>query len=480
MQSTKLFLPVLLFFVFQFQLSAQTNLVPNGGFEAAGTCPNYPGQINYATGWNNVNLVYNSFSVGTPDFFHACGTSSAGYSAQPPATFAGTCTPNTGSGFSALVMYNTGYADYREYMSTQLSCPMVSGGSYTVSFYLTNGTGVKSPYIIKNIGAYFSSSPLTQSGWGLINLTPQCEITAYSGTNSWVKYTFVITATANWNYITLGCFRPDASNGPMYNYSVPGGPNSAYANYYFDDIQVLGPPNSSLNLSTSTTSINCNGQSTGSASVSTTSTLSLTYNWQPGNISGQTINNVPAGTYTVSASSGTCDYNTQIITIPQPQPIVVSVDPLTICQGGQGPLTANVSGGTPGYSYYWSTGSNSSGIIVSPTVTTTYFLNIIDANGCFGSTAITVTVTNCSTGIHESQNVNSISFHPNPFTTVLSIDSKVKYDEIIVTDLLGKTVKKITSPVNSIDMSDMQNGIYFITISENRKTICTKKAVKTE
>src|SRR3954464_1886482 len=102
-----------------FYFIGQTNLVSNGGFETASPCPNYPGQINYATGWNNVNLSYNNFSVGTPDFFHACGSSSVGNNCVPPNTFAGTCSPQTGSGMACLVLYNTGYLNYREYFSTQ-------------------------------------------------------------------------------------------------------------------------------------------------------------------------------------------------------------------------------------------------------------------------------------------------------------------------------------------------------------------------
>ena len=45
-------------------------------------------------------------------------------------------------------------------------------------------------------------------------------------------------------------------------------------------------------------------------------------------------------------------------------------------------LTASAGGGIPGYSYSWSTGASTASITVSPTVTTTYSVVIIDANGC--------------------------------------------------------------------------------------------------
>jgi len=219
-------------------LSAQTNLVPNPGFETASPCPDYPGQTNRATGWNNVNMVYGNPSVGTPDYFHACGSATLGYNCVPPNTFAGICSPRTGNGMMGVVIYNIPYPDYREYFATQLSSPMTTGNSYSVSFWVTNGSTPYSPFTISNIGANFSTNPLTQSGWGLINLAPQCEVTTQVSSTSWQQYSFTVTPTATWNHITLGCFRTDASNNVTSTFSGTSGPNSSYARYYFDDISV--------------------------------------------------------------------------------------------------------------------------------------------------------------------------------------------------------------------------------------------------
>ena len=61
-------------------------------------------------------------------------------------------------------------------------------------------------------------------------------------------------------------------------------------------------------------------------------------------------------------------------------------------------LQANVSGGTGPYSYNWSNSATTSSITVSPTVTTTYTLNVQDQNGCPGSATKTVNVLNISGG----------------------------------------------------------------------------------
>lgn len=372
---------------------SQVNLVPNGDFETASPCPNYPGQINYATGWNNVNLTYNNFSVGTPDFFHACGTSSAGYSAQPPATFAGTCNPHLGGGFAATVLYNTPYPGYREYFSTQLSCPMIAGNTYTVSWWLTSGTGPKSQYTIKNIGAHFSTAPLSQTGWNIIPVVPQCEITGYSGTNAWVQYTFTVTATANWQYITLGSFRSDALNMPIVSYTVPFGPSSVYANYFWDDISVVGPANIGSTISSQSTT--CNSTNNGSATITPTSAGTYTYNWQPGNFSTPSINNLTAGIYTVTISNS-CGSDTKTVQVGQQPGPTLTVNNYTACSNANINIVANASGGTPAYTYAWSQGVSTTSVANVNAVAGVITCTVTDSQGCKSNASGSVTINNSS------------------------------------------------------------------------------------
>jgi hypothetical protein len=48
-------------------------------------------------------------------------------------------------------------------------------------------------------------------------------------------------------------------------------------------------------------------------------------------------------------------------------------------------INASASGGTPGYSYNWSSGSTSSTATVSPIVNTTYTVTVTDQRGCTGT-----------------------------------------------------------------------------------------------
>ena len=85
-------------------------------------------------------------------------------------------------------------------------------------------------------------------------------------------------------------------------------------------------------------------------------------------------------------------------------------------------LTANVSGGTPAYSYIWSSGSLTSSATVSPVTNTTYNLTVTDANGCKASASKSIAVidarsTNATGNViicHQTrQETNTISVDQN-------------------------------------------------------------------
>ena len=107
----------------------------------------------------------------------------------------------------------------------------------------------------------------------------------------------------------------------------------------------------------------------------------FTYNWFGGigNIPNPT--GLPAGVYNVVVTGADgCTATTQI-TINGPTAISINIDANNAgCNGGLGSATANVSGGTPGYSYLWSDGQvtqTASGLVAG-----TYTVTITDANGC--------------------------------------------------------------------------------------------------
>ena len=54
--------------------------------------------------------------------------------------------------------------------------------------------------------------------------------------------------------------------------------------------------------------------------------------------------------------------------------------------GDDATLMANPSGGTPGYTYEWSTGATTQSITVSPGSDADYSVTVTDSKGCTAST----------------------------------------------------------------------------------------------
>jgi gliding motility-associated-like protein len=125
----------------------------------------------------------------------------------------------------------------------------------------------------------------------------------------------------------------------------------------------------------------CVGQSS-----TLTATGGDTYLWEDGQ-TGASITVTPAvtTTYMVIANDAGCTASASTTVLVNPLPVALA-DPDTICVGESAVLTA--SGGDI---YQWSTGQTGSMITVSPLVTTTYHVTVID-EGCSATVPVTVTV----------------------------------------------------------------------------------------
>jgi carbon monoxide dehydrogenase subunit G len=148
-------------------------------------------------------------------------------------------------------------------------------------------------------------------------------------------------------------------------------------------------------LSTTKVNVLCNGASTGSIDLAVSGgTGPFTYDWSndgaetPDN-DPQDLNNLAAGTYTVTVTDANNCTATTSATITQPTAIALSVTPAnSTCGSANGSINLTVSGGTPSYTYAWSNSST----IQDPTglLAGTYTVTVTDANGCTKTTSATV------------------------------------------------------------------------------------------
>lgn len=135
-----------------------------------------------------------------------------------------------------------------------------------------------------------------------------------------------------------------------------------------------------ITMNPSQTNVLCNGGATGVASVAPTGgTAPFTYLWSTGGTSSS-INNLNAGSYSVTVTDFNNCTNTATIVITQPNALTNSfnISPI-LCNGGNGSITAVPAGGVGGYTFLWSNAATTATINAAGG---TYSVTVTDANGC--------------------------------------------------------------------------------------------------
>jgi hypothetical protein len=75
---------------------------------------------------------------------------------------------------------------------------------------------------------------------------------------------------------------------------------------------------------------------------------------------------------------------------------------------------------------------------------------------------------------NSSNDEFDITIYPNPATTILTIHSQKAFDRISITNILGQTVLKSTGKEQSIDISLLENGVYFVMVFIDNKWVAKK------
>ncbi|HEY6191338.1 MAG TPA: FlgD immunoglobulin-like domain containing protein, partial [Bacteroidota bacterium] len=126
----------------------------------------------------------------------------------------------------------------------------------------------------------------------------------------------------------------------------------------------------------------CGGTSGTLTATASGGTPAYSYHWSNG-ATTSTITTSTAGTYSVTVTDSKGCTGTGSGSIGLSGNPTVSVPPDSACPGTARTLTANASGGTPGYTYLWSTGATTS--TISTSTAGTYSVTITDSKGCTGS-----------------------------------------------------------------------------------------------
>lgn len=230
-----------------------------------------------------------------------------------------------------------------------------------------------------------------------------------------------------------------------------------------DSIQLIQP--SALLSVINASSVKCKGNSDGTAFAAVTGgTLPYSYLWSNSTV-GSSINDVPAGVFTITITdNNNCTTSNSIVITEPAFNLSLNVTPVNGNCGGSnnGSIYTVTSGGTPPYSFYWS--NNQTDSIIINLASGTYHVTVSDFNDCQNTSSAIITIPNTILAtIDTTKNITScqdnddgsllitVSGGVNPYTYLWSNGStnkditnltKGEYT-ITITDSLSCSVSKI-------------------------------------
>lgn len=339
--------------------------VPNGDFETHTDCPTLTGQIDLAAGWY-------SPTMGTPDFFHACGSAQAGV----PANLFGNEPAHSGSAYSGLIIKNSSPSlEWREYMQIELTGPLLTGVLYELRMQVS--LAEYSQFGSSAIGGLLTTVPITRPDNFRFNLPPQATnpiANPVLNKDGWVLLTMPFLADSAHRYLTIGNFLDDAHTS-----GIPvGGGMQPRAYFYIDDVALSIAPNLQILGDRSI----CVGDSTTLSALNTSTHAwadSLTPSAIISTASSITVSPTTTTTYALFGSTDTA-YATVTV---HPYPTVHLGNDTTLCEGEALTLDAT----TTNASYLWQDSSSDPAFTVH--APGTYWAQLT-VNGCAASDTIQV------------------------------------------------------------------------------------------
>jgi Ig-like domain CHU_C associated/Secretion system C-terminal sorting domain/Fibronectin type III domain len=171
-------------------------------------------------------------------------------------------------------------------------------------------------------------------------------------------------------------------------------------------------------------------------------------------------------------------------TIPQTVPLYIVLDPgvyrFKIEGAGSYYRNYNASGGV-GQSFPY--GSGDFKLTGGSNVTTGYYLfyNFIVGNLCESARQQVTATADSSACLGTSETdltKNNIKVYPNPFSDVLNISDIKNVKSISVMDIAGRLVKTFDKPASTLQLRELNAGMYMIVLHMNDGTKQTLKAIK--
>ncbi len=214
-------------------------------------------------------------------------------------------------------------------------------------------------------------------------------------------------------------------------------------------------------------SVNCFGGTDGSVNITISGGAPvITYLWSNGSTT-QDISAVAAGTYSVTVTDANSCTATGSYIVHEPAIISLSLSPTAAtCSQSNAALQTIVSGGTPGYTYLWSTGATTANLTGIPAAV--YTVTVTDQYGCTRSSSL------------------------NPGGTTAPLIDSVRIQNVLcnggATGSITLYVSGGTNPLSYLwsngattqNISGLTNGAYTVTITDGAGCTATRTNLVTQ
>lgn len=308
--------------------------------------------------------------------------------------------PTNGSTYLGLVHQVS--AAWQEGASEPLSAPMTAGVQYTFPIDLANssatGGGIIPGCAECQIWGGYGLCDKNTLLWSSGNITPY---------DVWQTYTVTFTATQAFSWLLIQVNSLGCTDLPY---------------ILVDNIGAILPANVSTTAIVSQ-NILCAGATDGIATVHAVGQNGpFTYQWSTSPVQiDSVLDNVAAGTYTVTVTDALSCSATSTVTLTEPQPIVLTptVVPVTCYGYSTGSAYLSYAGGTPPMTFNWSNGAgnvqNNQNLFAG-----TLNVTVTDANNCSVQDSIVIPQPTALTVSGNSTNVTCMGGNDGSIASVVS------------------------------------------------------------
>lgn len=304
---------------------------------------------------NNTGITFNLTPTNVSCFGANDGQLSASFVGNPPLPYNYTWTPvatNTPN------LSNVGPGTYTVKAKDGNGCP------YTATATVTQPTSITAVAAITPIKCFGGLTSVTMTVGGGTGPTYSYSWSPGTGTNAIQNN----LAAGNYSFIVT-----DANNCTL-----------------TQTVLITQPPSMTVNINI--TNVTCNTFTNGAATaIVNGGTPAYSYTWMPGGFFPSSISNLAAGNYSCTVKDSKGCTVTQSFAVTQPNPfVIVKSQKDEFCVNADGTATVTLSGGTPVYSYSWTTVPAQTSSVATGLAAGNYSCFITDANGCKTQAAFTI------------------------------------------------------------------------------------------